>query len=382
MDTAEYSDTKYWVAFIRIPSIGTARVRLLERAFGTLEEAWQAPTEALRAAGMDRRALEQVVSRRPRIDPDMEMAQLDAQGIRAISWHHPEYPPLLKEIHDPPPVLFLKGGFIPEDRRAVAVVGTRRATAYGREACVALVQDLARNGVTIVSGLARGIDGFAHRAALEAGGRTIAVLASGLDVVYPPEHRDLAQEVAQAGALTSEHPLGTRPVAQNFPRRNRILSGMALGVLVVEAPDKSGAMWTVTWALEQGREVFAVPGSIFSPASQGVNRMVQDGAKLVLNYTDVLEDLNVSTMGYPSEYQEELPGLAPAPSLEKPEAELLSLIGYEPVHIDDVRRRAGLPMAVVSSTLAMLEIHGMVNQVGAMHYTRTREAPASYQPVT
>ena len=309
--------TKYWVAFSQVPGMGAVRFRLLEGAFGDMEEAWRGSEAALVAAGLDRRTVSQIIQRRPQLDPDAEMSRLNSHGIRAITWHDTDYPPLLKETHDPPPILFLKGGLLPQDQRSVAVVGTRRATAYGREACSTLVGDLARSGVTIVSGLALGIDGVSHRVAIEAGGRTIAVLGSGLDVIYPAEHRALAQQVAETGALVSEHPLGTRTLAQNFPRRNRILSGMTRGVLVVEAPEASGAMWTVHWALEEGREVFAVPGSIFSPASQGVNRLLQQGAKLVLDYTDVLEELNLPGLGQTPARQEELPGL----KLDAPEGD-------------------------------------------------------------
>ena len=374
-------EIKYWVAFTRVPAIGAIRFRLLQEAFGSVEEAWRASPEALTAAGLSQRVAASVAQLRPRLDPDAEMARLDTHGVRPITWDDPDYPPLLKEIYDPPPVLFLKGRLLPEDQRAVAVVGTRRATAYGREACVALVGDLARSGVTIVSGLARGIDGIAHRTALEAGGRTIAVMGSGLDIVYPAEHRALAQQVAEGGALVGEYPLGTRPVAQNFPRRNRILSGLSLGVLAVEAPEKSGVMLTVSSALEQGREVFGVPGSIFSPASQGVNRLVQQGAKLVLSYTDVLEELNLSALGHGESYQPEMPGLATEVALDEGQTSLLAFLGHEPVHIDEVCRGAALPIARVSSDLAILELQGLVKQVGAMHYVRVHETLASYQAV-
>jgi DNA processing protein len=375
-------DTKYWVAFTRIPSLGTVRFRLLEGAFGSLEEAWGATPAALTAAGLDRRAVASVAQLRPGLDPDAEMAQLETHGVHPLTWRHPDYPPFLKEIHDPPPVLFIKGTLLPQDQRAVAVVGTRRATAYGREACEALVGDLARSGVTIVSGLARGIDSVAHRAALQAGGRTLAVMGSGLDVMYPPEHRGLADEIVAAGALVGEHPLGTRPAAQHFPRRNRIISGISLGVLAVEAPEASGVMWTVRSALEQGREVFAVPGSIFSPASQGVNRLLQQGAKLVLSYTDVLEELNLSALGGPGDYRPEQLAL---PAGESPKGEgdgLLGFVGHEPIHIDEVGRRAGLPIAQVSSALAILELQGQVKQVGAMHYVRAREPATPYRAVS
>ena len=369
-------DLKYRVAFIRIPSIGTVRMRTLEGGFETLRDAWEAPSASLKAAGIDGRALQQITGRRPLIDPDAEMERLEVAGVRAITWHDSEYPPVLKEIYDPPPVLFLKGGFVESDAYGVAVVGTRRATAYGREACAAIVKDLASAGITIISGLARGIDGIAHTTTLEAGGRTIAVMGSGMDVVYPADHRKLAQRISETGILLSEYPLGTKPDARNFPRRNRLLSGLALGVLVVEAPLDSGVMHTVRSALEQGRDVFAIPGSIFSPASLGANRLVQDGAKLVTDAADVLEELNLSRL----EQQPVLPGFSPVVEPEGEEAGLLEHIGVEPIHIDELRRQAGMPVANVSSTLSLLEIKGLVKQVGTMHYVRVRETAASYQP--
>ncbi len=210
-------DLKYWVAFSRIPSIGTVRMRLLEAAFPSIRDAWEAPASALKAAGLTASVLQQVTSRRSAIDPDAEMVQLERAGVRAV------------KIYDPPPVLFFKGGFTREDVSGVAVVGTRRASAYGREACASLVRDLAVAGVTIISGLARGIDAIAHTTALESGGRTIAVMGTGVDVIYPADHKQLAARVAEHGALVSEYPLGVRPDSRNFPRRNRLLSGPVAG---------------------------------------------------------------------------------------------------------------------------------------------------------
>jgi DNA processing protein len=254
----------------------------------------------------------------------------------------------------------------------VAVVGTRGPTTYGREAAAALTTDLARNGITIVSGLARGIDGVAHRAALDAGGRAIAVLASGLDTVYPREHAGLFQRTQGAGAVVCEYPLGVRPDPRSFPRRNRLISGMSLGTLVIEAPNKSGAVWTVHHALDQNREVFCVPGSIFSPASQFTNRMIQEGAKLVSSYTDVLEELNLTVVAH----QVEMPMIQD--QADDTEAALLQYLDDEPLHIDDIRRSASLPIAAVSSLLSMLELRGKVKQVGCMHYIRIRETSPIY----
>ena len=306
------------------------------------------------------------------MDLDAEIEAMERVGITALTWEDQDYPRMLKEIYDLPPVLYVKGTLLPEDERSVSVVGTRRATAYGREAATQLTTDLARTGVTIVSGLARGIDAVAHRAALEAGGRTIAVLGNGLDITYPPEHAPLAAQIIEQGALVSEHPLGVRPEAKNFPRRNRIMSGMTLGTLVIEAPEGSGAIWTVRHALEQNREVFCVPGSIFSSNIRANNLLIQEGAKLVMDYKDVLEELNLAGI------DEQLPLPALFTPADDTEAALLSSITYEPVHIDEVGRISGLPIITVSSTLALMELKGLVKQVGGMNYIRTREVAAPY----
>ena len=366
------NDLQYWVAFTRLPAIGPARFRMLQRHFGTLEEAWRASAEMLKAAGLGQSVVTSVTAARPKIDPSAEIARLEKAGIRAITWDNADYPPTLKEIYDPPPVLFCKGTLLPKDERSVAIVGTRKATAYGREAATHLATDLARARVTIVSGLARGIDAIAHRSALEAGGRTIAVLASGLDIIYPPEHTPLASQIIESGVLVSEYPLGMRPQAQNFPRRNRIMSGMTLGTLIIEAPRGSGAIWTVRHALEQNREVLCVPGSIFSPNSSETNLLIQQGAKLVIDYRDVLEEMNITAVG------EQIPMEALFHPADDTEAAMLDHISYDPIHIDDVGRLAGLPMSTVSSTLAIMEIKGLVKQIGAMNYVRTREVPAGY----
>ena len=366
------SELKYWVAMRRVPSIGRARFQLLLTKLGSLGEAWHASRTTLTNAGLDSRSAAALSAASSKIDPDAEMELLGQANVRAITWDDPEYPSRLKEIYDPPPVLFIKGTLLPEDQRAVTIVGTRRATAYGRETTAHLSADLARASVTIVSGLARGIDAIAHRTALEAGGRTIAVVANGLDIIYPPEHTSLAAQIVEHGAVVSEHPLGTRPEARQFPRRNRIMSGMTPGTLVVEAPVGSGAILTVRHALEQDREVFCVPGSIFSPNSMGTNLLIQEGAKLVLDYRDILEELNISDIG------EQLSMQALLVPTDETEETLLRHIAYEPVHIDEVGRHSGLPMTTVSSTLAMMELKGYVKQVGGMNYVRTREVAAPY----
>ena len=366
------TDLQYCVAFTRIPSLGPARFQLLQQHFGTLERAWNASAAELKATGLGQAVVTTVVSQRPKIDPSSEMERLERAGIQALTLDQPGYPTLLKEIYDLPPVLYVKGTLLPEDQRSIAVVGTRKASAYGREAAFHLTTDLTRAGVTIVSGLARGMDSIAHRSALDAGGRTIAVLASGLDTIYPPEHAPLASEIIQNGALVSEHPLGVRPVASNFPRRNRIMSGMTLGTLVIEAARGSGAIWTVRHALEQNREVMCVPGSIFSPNSSEPNLLIQQGAKLVMDYTDVLEKVNLTRVG------EQLPMEALIRPTDDTEAAVLDHISYDPIHIDEVGRLMQLPSSTISSTLALMEIKGLIRQVGAMNYVRMREVPAGY----
>lgn len=363
---------KYWVAFSRIKGIGRARFKLLERGFDSVADAWGASEAQLRAAGLDRRSVRAIVSGRSAVNPDAEMDRLQRAGVRALTWHDDEYPPRLKQIYDLPPLLYIKGSLAPEDESSIAVVGTRKPSPYGRQVAERLVRDIAASGVAIVSGLARGVDGIAHAAALDAANRTIAVLGSGLDVIYPPEHRNLAERIANSGAIISEHPLGAKPDSRNFPRRNRIMSGMTLGTLVIEAGEKSGALITAKQALEENREVFAVPGNVFAPSSAGANRLIrQSGAKLVAKSEDVLEELNLKVVSQ----QIQMTALFPE---DESETELLRYITFDPVHIDEVCRSSGKPAPDVSSALAMMELKGLVKQVGGMNYIRLREESAQY----
>jgi DNA processing protein len=367
------SDIKYWVAYNNIPGIGRVRLGQLEKYFGGLEAAWRAGPGELKRAGLDSNALRTISQWRDKISPDDEMAKLQKHHVQVLTCVDPSYPRRLKEIYDYPPVLYLRGSLLPEDEYCLAVVGTRRATVYGRQVTEEMVTDLARSKITIVSGLARGIDTIAHRAALKTGGRTLAVFASGLDIVYPGENEGLAGDIMASGALLSEYPLGTRPRAENFPRRNRILSGLSLGVLVTEADEDSGAMITAGDAIEQNREVFAIPGSILSPASRGANRLISKGeAKLVRSYTDILEELNLMTVARQMEMRELLPE-------SETESALLKHLGAEPSHIDEVCRKSGLAASTVSGTLAMMELKGLVKQVGAMNYVLARELRQEYR---
>ena len=389
------SDLKYWIAFDKVRQMGTVRFRLLEGFFGSLKDAWYVPSQHLRTAGLDRRTVGFVEEGRKSIDPDAELERLHQAGVSAFSWNDSGYPSLLKQIPDPPPVLYVKGRILPEDQRSIALVGTRRATNYGREAAQSLAAELAQSGITVVSGLARGIDTVAHHAVLNVNGRTLAVMASGVDYIYPRENRKLSEQIAETGALISEHPLGVRPDPRQFPRRNRLMSGMTLGTLVVEAGPGSGAIWTVRHALEQDRDVFCVPGSIFSPGSSGPNQLIQEGAKRVTNYRDILQEMNVNTI-YNAPIRtrqsspvrrEEQPAMATpnqmplnptTPELVGDEKALLAQISYEPIHIDQISRGAGLPAHVVSSTLTIMELNGLVKQVPGMQYVLAREATGIY----
>ncbi len=367
------TDPRYWIAFNLVPQIGPVKVRRLLDHFGDLETAWTAGAHELAAAGLDQRARENLVQMRHRLDLDAELSKLTQAGVRALTWVDPSYPKLLAAIPNPPPVIYIKGDIAPADEWSIAVVGTRRASAYGREVTRQLVGDLVRNRITIVSGLARGIDGEAHRAALDAKGRTLAVLGCGVDVIYPPEHVKLADAITRNGALVSEYPLGTLPDAANFPPRNRIISGLALGSLIVEGDENTGARITIENALEQGRETFAVPGNLYRRESRGTNKLIQQGeAKLVTCAADILEELNLTMV----EQHQQVRAVAPE---NETETALLKHLSADPIHIDDLQRATGLSVATVSSTLALMELKGIVRQIGGMNYVVARETGAGYQ---
>ena len=399
MNSTRTDSLGYWVALSRVPRLGSARFRLLESFFdGDLSAAWEAPARELRAAGVGRAVAQSIVSARETTSPDQELSRLRDAGVAAINWHDPAYPQRLKETDDAPPVLYLRGTLPAVDAPSIAVVGTRRPTDYGCRVTMDLCSSLAAHGVVVVSGLALGIDACAHRSTVDAGGMTVAVLGNGLDTIYPRENLRLAERiVADGGAIISEFPIGIRPEASNFPRRNRIISGMTLGTLVTEAGETSGTRWTVYHALEQNREIFCVPGSVYSESSRLTNRLIREGAKLVCNVNDILVEIGLET----SERQipldlsrNDAPSSPPAKidanghaetsraghgdSIEcqstppetpdTDEAELLQHIVTEPVHIDDLVTLSGRPIAEISGLLTMLELKGLVRQVGTMHY--------------
>ncbi len=364
-------DVRYWIGFNQVAGIGTARLRSLLEFFGDLEIAWQATTYELQQAGLDRRSLENLLQARQTLDLEAEVERLERAKVQVVTWDDPEYPPNLRQAHNAPPLLYIRGAIEKRDEWAVALVGTRRASVYGKEAARMLGAGLAQAGVTVVSGLAKGIDTVAHRSCLEAGGRTLAVLGCGLDRVYPSENARLAAEIVERGALVSEYALGTRPDAKNFPPRNRIISGLTLGTVVVEADIGSGALITADFGAEQGRDVFAVPGSIFAKASRGANQLIQQGAKMVCNVSDVLEELNLTMVSEQAKARVIIPE-------NQTEALLLEHISSEPVHVDELRRVVRLPIAEVSSTLALMELKGMIRQVGGMNYVVARDGGIDY----
>jgi len=355
-----------------VKGIGSVRLRTLLDAFGDAQQAWTASSQALRQAGLSDKLVENLERLRADVSLEGVWEDIQAQGIEVLTWQDDGYPTRLRDLDNAPPVLYLRGAITPDDDWAVAIVGTRRATSYGRQVTERIARELAHNGVTVVSGMARGIDGVAHRAALDAGGRTLAVLGSGVDRIYPPEHRRLAEDIISRGALVSDYPPGTPPDGRNFPPRNRIIAGLSLATVVVEAGRRSGALITSDFALEQGREVFAVPGNVIAPQSRGTNRLIQQGAHPLLDPKEILETLELSMLTEQRQARTVLPS---NPS----EAQVFDVLGYESMHVDEIQVQTGMPIEEVTATLAMMELKGMVRKVGGMRYMAVGEMGADYQ---
>lgn len=362
----------YWVGFNLVRGIGAVRLKNILDHFGNLEIAWNAPAGAFISAGLPARIVENFLQVRNQVNLDVVMKKISSQGVQVFTWEDEAYPKRLKEIAQPPPVLFVRGSINVEDDWAVSVVGTRRVTPYGRQVATEIARFLAQNGVTVVSGLARGVDAIAHQTAIQAGGRTMAILGSGVDVIYPPEHRKLADEIIKQGAVISDYPLGTQPEGSNFPPRNRIIAGLSLATIVVEAGEKSGALITAEFAVEQGREVFAVPGSILTPQSEGTNHLIEQGARPLLRMTEILDALKLEQIPEKQATRKTI-----AASVE--EKQLLNCLNQEPKHIDEICNLSGLPIQAVSATLTMMELKGLVIQVGGMNYVAARETKAVYK---
>ena len=364
-----------YIALNMIDGVGPVRVRALLERFGTPEAILSAPRqELMQVEGVGEEVARNVTQWRENIDFDAELVRIEKSGARVVTRDDTEYPKNLREIYDPPLVLYVKGALRENERMAIAIVGSRRTTLYGQEMSRKLAYQLARLGVTVVSGLARGIDTAAHKGALQAKGRTVAVIGCGIDVVYPPENKKLADEIVEkGGAVVTEFPFGVKPDRQNFPMRNRIISGWSLGVVVVEANLKSGALITAAQAAEQGRQVFAVPGRADSILSRGTNRLIKDGAKLTEDVEDVLTEFEYLLPRKPESAEAAEPrngGTEAALKLSETEAKVMALIGQEEIAIDEIIRGSGLTSAAVSATLLGLEMKRIVRQLPGKLYVR------------
>ncbi len=362
------NDLKYWLGFAKIYSVGPNRFQKLLNFFSSLEQAWQAPLSLLKQTGLEESVINQIITARPTINLELELEKLERHQVKVVTIPDADYPKLLKEIYAPPPIIFYRGALPKADDFLLAVVGTRKFSIYGQQVAISLTRALAEQGLTIVSGLALGIDSLAHNATLDVNGKTLAVLGSGIEAnnIYPTSNRFLSEKIInQGGCVLSEHPLGTPPLKQHFPRRNRIIAGLSLGTLVVEAPEKSGALITAQFALEQNREVFSVPGPITSLASAGTNNLIKMGARAVTNADDILECLNLKKA---TAYLVASAIIAESAEEEK----VLNNLKLEPLHVDELTRLTALPISTLQATLTIMEMKGKVRHLGAMKYVASR----------
>lgn len=365
-------DSIYWHCFRKIQGIGQTRLRSLMASFESGEMAWLADADALAATGMSADTREAILAGRAAIDPVREGEALSRDGIRVLLSTDGMFPTLLREAPFPVSLLYVRGNFDEWDQPMIAIVGSRKHTAYGRQAAERIAEDLSRAGIVVVSGLAYGIDSVAHGATLRADGTTIAVLGDGLDdaSIHPREHLPLAKRIMESGCLLSEYPPGTPAGKGTFPARNRIIAALSLGVVVTEAAEKSGSLITADHALECGRDVFAVPGSIFSPASTGTHRLIRDGAKLVRGVGDILEELPLPGRTAASS-QNGTKESKPAPkNLSATEEKILSILSHEATHVDEIIKASHLGTSEAGSALTMLEIKGLAKNVGGSHFIR------------
>jgi DNA processing protein len=350
---------RLWVALRMVRGVGPVVYQGLLRAFGNPATILAASPHALECAGVRPEVARAIRAFDDWSAVDAQLDRLAHAEATLVTWNDPAYPANLRHIHDPPPFLFVRGELQPQDNLAVAVVGSRNVSAYGLRVTRELTEGLVRFGICVVSGLARGTDAAAHWTALRGGGRTIAVLGSGIDVVYPSEHHALSRTIPGHGAVVSELPMGTQPDAENFPNRNRIISGLALGTLIVEAAEKSGSLITATLAMEQGREVFAVPGAV-GDRTRGTHRLIRDGAKLTERIEDIVEEIAPQLCA-------RTPPRAPV-ALTPTEAAIVECMRHETVHIDDIIARSGLPPATVLQTLLGMELTGVVQQLPGKYF--------------
>lgn len=352
----------FYNAFSLVDKIGPARMKKLINFFRDPETAWKASWTDFKQAGLEESAIESIILQRDRIDPETEFQKLEQHGIRIVTLDNEEYPSSLKEIYNPPFALYVKGKIRSENIN-IAIVGSRKVTPYGKQVTQALARNLAEAGLTIVSGMATGIDTIAHIESLQAGKETIAVLGNGLDAqnIYPPTNRKLAEEISTSGAVISEYPIGTPPLRHHFPSRNRIISGLSVGVVVVEATEGSGALITAKHALDQNKEIFAVPGSIFSESSVGTNNLIKSGAHPITSAKEILEELNLTLATDFIKNRKIVPESAE-------EKIILDNLSKEPVHIDKLAEKTNLSASEITATLTLMEMKGKVKNMGGMTF--------------
>jgi len=352
------SEMKYWIALSMVPDVGPVRAKKLLAVFRKPEKIFDAHMNELKdleGIGIHIAKSIREFSSWDRVEKQMEV--IEQKKIQAVSMNDPSYPEMLREIADAPVVLYMKGDILPQDRYSIAIVGSRTMTVYGASVTERFSGDLATMGFTVVSGMARGIDSLAHKAAIKSGGKTIAVLGCGVDVPYPPENKTLMEKIASSGCVMSEFPPGTPPDKENFPRRNRLISGLSLGVLVIEAAAESGALITARYANDQGRTVFAVPGNITSRKSDGTNRLIREGAVPVRSAEEIVEELAPVLKGF-IRSKEKL-----KIEVNGDEKILCNLLSGEPKQVDVISRESGWPASKVLGTLLGLELKGAVKQI-------------------
>lgn len=360
-------DLLWWLRLKAVKGVGPIKFNEMVRAFGDPRAVFASDRKSLsKIPRLGENSINEILDFKP--DEGFAESQLEKAaklGIKILTLEDPEYPVNLRPFVDAPPLLYIRGAIVGSDRKAVAIVGSRNATTYGKNTSSGMARQLASAGITVVSGMARGIDSAAHQGALDAGGRTIAVLGCGVDVVYPPENKKLRDAIIEQGAVISEYPIGGKPLQDHFPNRNRIITGLSLGVLAVEAREDSGVFSTVRWAAEQGREVFAVPGPITSATSAGPNQLIKQGAKMVLGVKDILEELRIE------DHPETLPsGPAPKIELNDEEALVLTEITDDPRHVDSLAENLRISPADTLRTLFSLEMKGLVRQMPGKMYVR------------
>jgi DNA processing protein len=358
------SDLQYWLALNSIPDIGPVLVRKLLSAFGTPENIFRMSIHDLKKVdGIGENRASRIISFNRWDFVHKELEKAEKMKVRLLPLHDSDYPEGLKQIHDAPIILYIKGELEGADKYAISIVGSRTSTNYGMQVAERMGYKLASSGLTVVSGMARGIDTASHKGALKAAGRTIAVLGSGVDVPYPVSNRGLMKAIETSGAVVSEFPFGTEPNKENFPKRNRIISGLSLGVVVIEATLDSGSLITVGYALEQGKEIFAVPGNVTSRNSKGTNDLIKKGARLVENPEEVIGELSPLLKGILRENKKSIP------EMNKDEEVMHGCLDIEPKHIDSITRQMNMPPAKALSVLLGLELKGLVRQSGGKHFS-------------